>query len=589
MGGIELIDSEMKCFRSRVFACSAGLLGVVVGLGAQFTWMQHAHRGKQKTSIASPASNNKQLLPLGQTASSKLCGDCQDWTAEQCKDYVRNTDIAHGPRDTMLLPVLVRWISLVGFGQVHDEVDSFKDPHVGSKTLFDAWTIVDENAAMNSGKYASEYDELRMIFAMEMGYANFIEYVLKAQNSIEYDNMELSRAVVQLGRNNPLLGASVADERIPMNKQSLLIAALVEGWASHDPKAAYDWLTAQGLDVRVSYIIYDQLFDTWQMEDPEAMEKARKEMEKWFGQDPNSAQISSLRIVNNEVMDSMKRGLLANPFLSVQELHAALMKVKDWEHPFGSISPAVDHYGWYPPDTIAAIKEAEQLPAGKQKDCILKLLLETLNLTDPAEAEKIAQESGMKLPYHVTPPEQKAALLEEAMENPDAAFAKLFDEKNGADFHGMNATQLQEIAQKWIDQAPEQVAEWVINHPIADGSNRYSSLYIGNILGYGWARQDPLGAAAWAEELTDPSQQRRAWLAIEHYVATYNPEAAFLTALDILPADDPQRRGALRNALEMAAQSIGQPHAQALLASPALTAGERAYLAEQFKNLQDKP
>ncbi|WP_226895586.1 hypothetical protein [Luteolibacter marinus] len=431
--------------------------------------------------------------------------------------------------------------------------------------LFNAWVTLDPHAAMDSTT-RPEFAVPRALYALDEARPDFADYLAAAWKPNTTTNQDLERSLTRLAREQPELARTLPNSPPDLRKRA--IAAVARGWAKKDPQAALAWLREMDPKTEPGRSGMVSLFSSWAETDPAAVAAALKEA-TWLDLRGFGSSIENLRTPErpDAAVDAALRG---DPFVDVTTLHELLKEARlDWTSP----SP-INSYGWNPVDFEQAGLECANLPPGPERDYLMDAIVQGWSAGDPeaaldfADRHQLSSASAERLRSRPTP-----AMREAALADPGQAFATLFNPEN-APIAGMTREQATELMQQWGRTHPADAAELIAGSWDPEGLPHLNPILLENVLGVGWAQEDPIAATDWVSSLPEGSLRQPAWMAMEDYVTRVAPDLAFTLSARLLDDED-LRRQRLQSELQQSRREIGQEAALRLLESLDLTDDER--------------
>jgi hypothetical protein len=578
----------------------AGALGLGLGLVGQAVFRRSGGDAETSPSGQTAACSVDSVRPVPQravpSATATLLGQLANATAADCEDRVRALCAAL-PNSTGLELELVcrRWLELespeVLLKRI-PELISLPSSADWRGPFFKAWAAQDYSGAMSRSKDLREFATARAVAAITARDPDFLAYLTLGSG--------VSNALRTLGREDPELARSVTAWNTAESGKNGAIQSVAAGMASRNPQAAWEWVRSLGLAGQANERACSLVLAEWLKTDPDSAMAAFKTS----GLDPAMFSIprldgvpgnNALRVLKypDTASGELYLAIHQNPFLDVAGLYQALSAAKiDWSKPQGSV-PAIDHDGWYCADPAAAAKQAEQLPPGKARDCILENINRQWFARDPEAATAFAATHGLsKLPDRFTTDSRPIdpQSVREAAAAPQETFAELLKPASEVT-PGTDPEKLYNLAMAWSASDPPAVAEWLVEQAaVVDFGHTATSqlaLLFSNTLGYHWAQRDAVGAAAWVDSLPDGPLKARAWGAIYDRVESYSPDLAFEHSAALLQGGS--RLPLLKSSLLAASEKIGEGAATELLQSPNLTAEERLSLTAALEAAKNPP
>ena len=581
----------------------AGMLGLGLGLAGQAVFRHSGSAAETSAAGQAAAGSVNSVRPAAQRAvpspTATLLGQLANATAANCEDRVRALCSALPNSTGLELELVCRR----GLELEQAEVLLKRIPELLSKPssadwrgpFFKAWTAQDYRGAMARSKDLREFAAARALAAITARDPDFLAYLTLDSG--------VRNALRTLGREDPELARSVTAWNTADPGKTAAIQSVAAGMASRDPQAAWEWVRSLGLAGQANENACGMVLAEWLKTDATAAIAACQAS----GLNPSLLSLrdagpantppgnNSLRVLMNPDTASgqLYLAIHQNPFLDVAGLYQALSAAKiDWSKPQGSV-PAIDHDGWYCADPAAAAKQAEQLPPGKARDCILENINRQWFTRDPEAATAFAATHGLsKLPDRFTTDSRPIdpQTVREAAAAPQETFAELL--KPAAEVTpGTDPEKLYNLAMAWSASDPPAVAEWLIGQAaevdFTHTATGQLALLFDNTLGYHWAQRDAVGATAWVDSLPDGPLKARAWGAMYDRVESYSPDLAFEHSAALLQGGS--RLPLLKSSLLAVSEKIGEGAATELLQSPNLTAAERVSLTAALEAAKNPP
>jgi hypothetical protein len=501
-------------------------------------------------------------------------------SAARCEERFREIIASNSSRMALDLELVFRrWMEIEKPADLLERLKAEKNLQTDglwSAPFFEAWAAIDYHAAVEGTRKHGDFSQIRALVAMRRQDAAF----LTEQFSVwDYEKSTVVNALADLGRDNPELAKQVAGYkgRNP-DANADLIAAVVRGWATKDPKAALTWIQSLGLAGDNLGKAYSEITAIFAKLDPET---AASEIQS-LGLSNKSVTPERINTTSNQIQLAIGR----NSFVNVQELHECLSDAPiDWSKR-EMIFPPIDHDGWFVTNPFQAAIDAEKLPPGGARDAIMSAICGQWADRSPEEARAYAEKHGLKPPIVSNDPAPEQ--IHAALASPDSALSGLFTtEANGGDPY----QKILKLAEKRAEFSPEDTAEWLVSQPETVSYDRQSaaslSMLLDNTLGYYWARNDARSATEWLLQLPEGPRKSEAWLAMCHYTGEYNPDYAFHLTADLIQGE--RRLGLLTSNLKRVAEKIGLPAARELLGGAGLSESEQLALGKSLDDLATQP
>ncbi len=535
-------------------------------------------RSARERSTAKPGKSTKFL----RDAATANVGKCETLVVEILASEDSN-------RSVELETILRRWMSLEEPKQLLERLDKMTKGKIWQRwsgPVFNAWVATDYTRAMAIPEKPDKFNHVRKIAAIEHLDPNFADY-LKLADSSSSENADFTQALRVLGRDHPELASTLSTLDLEDAKIRAAMDWVAGGWASSDPASALAWVQGLKLGTAESGRLLSKVFGEWSCIDRSAARNAMTASgydESTFGQlggiHSLPAELTGLLAPVTPTTE-IQLGLSNDPFLDVAGLYEKLeVSGIDLEN-LGYLMPAINHDGWYCPDPVAAATEVEKLPPGKLRDFMFKTIGDLWSAHDPEAGRAFAEKHGVTSPYSEVFPDP--ALRAAAHADPQLTFAPLLA-SSGNLGEGRGAA-LQKLASEWMDRDPKAAADWVtagLEAPESDGPAIVGHLWLSNLLGYGWANRDAIGATDWLDSLPDSPLKSTVWKAMSEYTGQYSPDLEFQLYAQLV--NDSARMPMLTHSLLEISRTIGEPAALDLLESPDLSPEEFNSLREALRN-----
>lgn len=443
--------------------------------------------------------------------------------------------------------------------------------------FFHAWVALDEQAAMADTRF-TQLCPARALFAIRHADPEFARYVVNTGHSFSFDD-KAEAALASLARNRPDIARLVAEANIPAELKSKFLTAVARGWAMSNPEEALTWLASIGPSGSNPDVA--AVFSEWLRSDPQAAIEAAERLglkDLTMRDDRIAGQALRAMTSPDSPVSWLSIALHRDPFTDLTALYQQLSAIDlNWEKP-GFLQSAINHDGWYGVDPAGDAEKAANLPPGKARDFIMAAICQNWAAHDPEAALRYADEHGIRSPeidsLRKQPTEETRQRILAAPEKNFAALMGAGDLPSG-----MSRDQLYTLAMEWSAADPVAAADWLVTREIPK-SDAHADMLFRNTIGYHWAKNDPLGASRWMEDLPDGALKARAWGAMEESVTRYSPDLAF--ALSAAYLDGDSRGRYLTRELEEVRKNIGYHAALELLKSSELSAGESRDLARSL-------
>ena len=548
--------------------------GIILGL---LTQKKLGHSISQEIP-AHQTSESSRPRSLRQTSSPSPTGiflkDSLTLTALECQEQLRVLITENKPGHDIEREALYRrWLTLTPASEILAISDSPFQNITRDKAFFHAWVALDETAAMEI-EGPGAFRKYQATFAIENEYPNFIDYLQQGHNPAIFS------ALTTLAIRNPDLAKSIAN--IPSSGGSHpppFIQAVAKGLATRDPESALTWVTS--LPTPSAPAIF-AILSEWAKTDPAAALSAKSafpDLDEIIRQDQSFGNLPDFIKFPNSAPAHLKLALSKDPFLNVVSLHQHLQQADiDWTKR-QSINPSINSSGWYSPTLESDARDAEKLPPGKARDLIIEAIANQWAETDLKAASQFAEKNGVQSIYlkmrHDEPTEEDRKIIHAA---PEKALATLVDGDPGND-----SRYLLQLTTEWSLANPEVASDLLIQQDLPNETSDMGNKQIfSNTLGYGWARQDSIGAVQWVDSLADPADQSLAWSSMQDRVSEYAPDLAFNLSAAWL--DSSERLATLEKNLQNIAKSISYPTAFHVLENAHLPPAEATALSNSLQS-----
>ena len=451
-------------------------------------------------------------------------------------------------------------------------------PRHWREAFFAAWIDKDEAAAMRVDVKSGTFYSLapyRALHALRTGNPEFARFLDSEGALSAQHNASIFRELERLSQRQPQATAAALKE-LYTDRQwpDKVMESLMRGWGKTDPKAGVEWLHSMGMSGVSPPLI--TLCTEWVRNDPNSAADVRNILAEAKTQPPRLMSLAGEDSLTrpDAPKSRLELALLWNPFLTVGELHEALADSSiDWAES-ASIPPSIHTVGWAPPDLQAALEEARVLPESHGRDLIVQTLLDSWLQQKPEEALAFADQHGLQsIQLGRLRAVPNAKQIDQALLDPSASLGFLYDESRTSSLE-MSRELASNVVNRWTQKDPIPVVEWLTNLAYASSSPDIitNSQEFKNAIGYYWAKEAPVEAADWVNELPDGPIRDAAADVVMEPLSKYDASRAF--DLVAKSGAGPGDERLLKQGVLVAGR-IGRPAAQALVESMPWSSQER--------------